>query len=67
MRTVLENFIAGAGGGATIELEEVAESGDRVFILYRLHVRGTSSGAEALGSPIGMIYTIQDGRVLRIE
>lgn len=67
MRTVLENFIAGAGGGATIELEEVAESGDRVFILYRLHVRGTSSGAEALGSPIGMIYTIQNGRVLRIE
>ena len=28
---------------------------------------GESSGAAALGPPVGMIYTIRDGRVLRIE
>jgi ketosteroid isomerase-like protein len=67
MRIVLENFIAGAGGGATAELEEVQERADRVFILGRLHVRGESSGAEAVGPPVGMIYTIRNGLVLRIE
>lgn len=67
MRKVLENFIAGAGGGATAELEELEERGDRVFIRGRLHARGDRSGAEALGPPVGMIYTIRDGRILRIE
>ena len=67
MRTVLENFIAGAGGGATIELEQVEERGDRVFVRGRVHARGTSSGAEAVGPPTGAIYTIRDGRILRIE
>jgi ketosteroid isomerase-like protein len=67
MRKVLENFIAGAGGGATLELEEVQERGDRVFIRGRLHARGELSGAEAVGPPGGMIYTIQRGRIARIE
>jgi len=67
MRTVLENFIAGAGGGATIELEQVEERGDRVFSRGRVHARGTSSGAEAVGPPTASIYTLRDGRVLRIE
>jgi ketosteroid isomerase-like protein len=67
MRIVLENFIAGAGGGATTDLEELQERADRVFIVGRLHARGESSGAEALGPPVGMIYSIRDGLVLRIE
>ncbi len=67
MRTVLDNFIAGAGGGATIELEQVEERGDRVFSRGRIHARGTSSGAEAVGPLTAAIYTIRDGRVLRIE
>jgi len=33
----------------------------------RIHARGTSSGAEALSRPIGIVYTISDGRVFRIE
>jgi ketosteroid isomerase-like protein len=67
MRTVFENFIAGAGGGATIELEQVEERGDRVFGRSRVHARGTSSGAEAVGPPTAVICTIRDGRILRIE
>jgi ketosteroid isomerase-like protein len=67
MRMALENFIAGAGGGATFELEQVRERGARVFTRARLHARGALSGAEALGRPTGTIYTIRNGRILRIE
>ena len=67
MRTVFENFLAGAGAGATVELEELEERDDRVFIRGRVHARGESSGAEAIGPPVGMIYTIRNRRVLRIE
>jgi ketosteroid isomerase-like protein len=67
IRTVLENVVAGAGGGATFELEEVSERGERVFALTRLRARGTTSGAEVLGPLTGAIWTIRDGRVLRIE
>jgi hypothetical protein len=49
MRTVFESFIAGAGGGATVELQELEERGDRVFIRGRVYARGASSGAEAVG------------------
>ncbi len=66
MRTVLENFIEGAGAAATVELEELEESDDRVWARYRVHARG-ASGAEALGPPMAMVYTFRNGRVLRIE
>jgi ketosteroid isomerase-like protein len=67
MRTATESFIAGAGTGVTVELMELDDRDDRVFIIGRLHARGESSGAEALGPPVGMIYTIRDGLILRIE
>ncbi len=67
IRLVLENLIAGAGTGVTGEVEELEESGDRVFVIGRLHVRGESSGAEAVGPPTGSVYTIRNGRILRIE
>jgi ketosteroid isomerase-like protein len=67
MRTALENFYEGAGSGATVELEEVQERGERVFVRARLHVKGASSGAEAVGPPIGMVHTFRDGRLIRME
>jgi ketosteroid isomerase-like protein len=67
MRTALGNFYEGAGGGATWELEEVEERGERVFTCARLHVKGASSGAEAVGPGIGVVLTIRDGRVIRME
>lgn len=67
MRTALENFFDGAGRAATVEVEEVHERGERVFARMRLHARGASSGAAAVGPPVGIIYTIRDGRVFRIE
>jgi ketosteroid isomerase-like protein len=66
MRTVLKNFIEGAGAGATVELEEIQERDDRVFARSRVHARG-ASGAEATGPPLGVIYTFRDGLLLRIE
>jgi ketosteroid isomerase-like protein len=67
MRLVLENLVAGAGTGVTGKVEELEESGDRVFVVSRLQVRGESSGAEAVGPPTGSVYTIRNGRILRIE
>ena len=67
MRTALENFYEGAGSRATFELEEVQERGERVFIRARLHVKGTSSGAEAVGPPVGSVHTLRDGRLIRME
>jgi hypothetical protein len=67
MRTVIENFFDGAGRAATFEVEKVKGRGERVFVRARVHARGTSSGAETVGPPIGMVYTIRDERILRIE
>ncbi len=67
MRTVLENLLAGAGAGATSELEELQERGDRVFTLTRIHTRGAASAIEVLGPPVGVVFTIRDERILRIE
>jgi ketosteroid isomerase-like protein len=69
MRAAFENFYEGAGGGATWELKEVQERAERVFTRARLHVKGASSGAEAAG-PLGgicILFTIRDGRILRME
>ena len=67
MRTVLENFRAGLGAGATVELEDLQERGDRVFVLFRIRTRGGASGIEVLGRPLGMLFTIRAERILRIE
>jgi ketosteroid isomerase-like protein len=67
MRTAMENFFEGAGPGATFELEELYERGEQVLVRCRLHVRGASSGAEAVSPPGGLLHTLRDGRVLRIE
>ncbi len=66
MRTVLENLLEGAGTGATVELEELEERGDRVFSCGRIHAR-SPSGAEAVSPLLGTVYTFRDGRILRIE
>jgi ketosteroid isomerase-like protein len=67
MRLVLENLYDGAGAASTAEVEEIEGRGDRVLIVARPHVRGETSGAELAGPPVGLIFTIPDGRVLRIE
>jgi SnoaL-like protein len=67
IRTVVENFFDGAGRAATIELEQVYERGNRVLARFRIHARGSSSGAEAVGPPGGLVGTIRDGQVFRIE
>jgi len=67
MRTAFENFFAGAGNRATIELEQVHERGERVFVRGRIHAKGASSGAEVVGPPGGIIHTLRDGRLIRME
>jgi ketosteroid isomerase-like protein len=53
MRTAFENFFDGAGRAATVEVEEVREHGERVFVRARIHARGASSGAAVVGPPVG--------------
>ena len=67
MRIAVENFVAGAGAGATVEVDELEQRGDRVFVQGRVHVKGEASGAEVVGPPVGSVYTFRDGRILRIE
>jgi ketosteroid isomerase-like protein len=66
MRRAFENFYEGAGSGATWELEEVQERGERVFVRARLNVKGASSGVEAVGPPIGAVITVRGGRVIKM-
>jgi ketosteroid isomerase-like protein len=67
MRTAFENFFDGAGRAATVEIEELRERGELVFVRVRIHARGTSSGAEVVSPPVGVVYMFSDGRVFRIE
>ena len=67
MRTAFENFLAGVGARATIEIEKLESRGDRVYVRARVHARGGASGAEAVGPHTAMICTLRDGRVLRME
>jgi ketosteroid isomerase-like protein len=67
MRTAVENFFAGAGRAATVELEQVYERGNSVLARYRIHARGSSSGAEAVSPPLGLVFTIRDGQVVKME
>ena len=67
MRTACENFFDGAGRAATVELEQVYEHGNRVLARYRIHARGSSSGAEAVSPPLGLVFTIRDGQAVKIE
>jgi ketosteroid isomerase-like protein len=67
MRTAAQNFVEGAGRAARVEVEQVYERSERVLVRYRIHARGTSSGAEAVTPPLGMLFTIRDGRIMRME
>jgi ketosteroid isomerase-like protein len=67
MRLMFENFFAGAGANATTDIEEVEGRGDRALVVGRPHLRGESSGVDVLGPEVGMIFTVRDGLILRIE
>ena len=49
-----------------IEVERLADSGDKVLALIRVNGRGGASGAEVEIS-VGHVWTIKDGRVVRGE
>jgi hypothetical protein len=61
IRTAAENFVEGAGRAATVQLEQVYERDERVLVRFRIHARGASSGAEAVGPPGSILFTIRDG------
>jgi ketosteroid isomerase-like protein len=66
-RTALENVLAGAGADARFAIEELLERGDQVFVRGFLRPRGTSSGVEVDGPMTGVIWTVRDGRICRVE
>ena len=67
IQLVLDNFFAGAGAASTAVVETMEDRGDRVLAVYRLHIRGESSGADVVGPQTGMVFTIREGQILRIE
>ena len=67
MRLMFDNFFAGFGGASTTDVEEVESRGDRALVVGRPHVRGESSGADVLGPQVGLIFTIGNGLIARIE
>jgi ketosteroid isomerase-like protein len=65
--TAIENTQGGLGENVSFRLEELIVLGeDRVFVRGHIGSRGTSSGVE-VGQAIGTDWTIQDGRVRRME
>ena len=67
MRLVFENYYAGVGGASTTDIEEVEGRGDRALVVGRPHLRGESSGVEVRGPQVGLVFTVRDGMILRIE
>ena len=65
--TALENTQGGLGADVTFRLEELIVVGpDRIFVRGHLGSKGTSSGVE-IRQAIGNDWTIEDGRVRRME
>jgi ketosteroid isomerase-like protein len=50
----------------TGEVNEVRDLGDRVLTFGRIRARGRESGVE-LDSPIGWVFTVRDGKLVRAE
>ena len=48
-----------------IELEQLIDAGDRVFITATFSGRGRQSGAETCWGPVWSVWTVRDGRVVR--
>jgi ketosteroid isomerase-like protein len=66
--TALENTQGGLGSNVSFRIEElIALADDRVFARGNLRTQGTTSGVEVEGRPLGMDWTIEDGRVRRME
>ena len=65
--TALENTQGGLGADVTLRLDElVVVCPDRIFVRGHLGSKGTSSGVE-IGQAVGTDWTIEDGRVRRME
>ena len=65
--TALENTQGGLGADVTLRLDELIVVGpDRIFVQGHLGSKGTSSGVE-IGQAVGTDWTIEDGRVRRME
>jgi SnoaL-like domain len=67
MRLMFDNYFGGFGAASTTDLEEVKERGDLALTVGRPHVRGESSGADVVGPQVGLIFTVREGQILRIE
>jgi ketosteroid isomerase-like protein len=48
-----------------VELHQLIDAGDRVFISATFRGRGRQSGAETCWGPVWSVWTVQDDRVVR--
>src|ERR1700758_1779858 len=47
--------------------EQFIDAGDRVVVLETIHARGRGSGLKLETRPSATIWTVRDGRVVRVE
>jgi ketosteroid isomerase-like protein len=66
-RAALESMRHGLGVAARLQPEAFVERGDRVFARLSIRTGGTASGVEVDGPTIGMVWTVREGRVSRLE
>ena len=50
-----------------LAVEEIVEVGDRVMLLAAMHGRGKGSGVEVQSPSFGWVWTLRDGKALRVE
>jgi ketosteroid isomerase-like protein len=67
MRAALESWYAGAGPQGRFEIQQLVERENMVFVRGRTHARGASSGIEVAGTGVGILYTLRDDRIWRLE
>jgi ketosteroid isomerase-like protein len=56
------------GSWERMEFEQEAyfDAGDKVVVFQRMHARGKASGAEARFGDYAQVWTLRDGRVIRM-
>ena len=66
-RTVLAAVTEGLGPAAQFRLGEVVERGERVLVCMSIRTGGGASGVEVTGPAVGVVWTLRDGKVRRVE
>ena len=66
-RGALQSGRDGLGEAARFDVVEATERGDRVFVRLVIETAGDASGLRLAGPTVGIVVTLDDGRIRRFE